>query len=256
MSKLIGPIQFQGKLGTIVGRATRKGNISVGMAPTKYTNPNTPKQVTARARFLAVSAFTKAVPREAFAGYVRASRSGKMSLNNYAFKANMAYQKQMNAWNTDPSTSDFPANEEAQSMARSYLQFSEGIYPSEASSTVDVTKPGTVKVDFKRNTSIPAADGTKKVQHVILYCAEADTFIHNSEVVEASAETSSVNVAVPAAWSGLRVYAYAYTQFVEDGSVDVDYRVYSNICGVASWMDTNSKMSSTKTAYLGTAEIG
>ena len=255
MSKQVGPIQFQGKLGTIVGRATRKGTMSLGMAPTKYTNPNTPKQVTARARFLAVTTFTKSVPREAFAGLVRAARGGKMSLNNYAFKFNMATQKKMNSWNTDP-TIDVMGSKEAQSMARAYLQFSEGIYPSEADTSVDVTKPGTVKVGFKRNASIPAAPGTKKVQHVVLYCAEAETFIHGSAVVAASAETSDVIVAVPAAWTGLRVYVYAYTQFVEDGSVDVDYNVYSNIAAIASWMETNAQMSSSKTSYLGTAEIG
>lgn len=254
-TKQVGPIQFQGKLGTIVGRATRKGTMSLAMAPTKYTNPNTPKQVTARARFLSVTSFTKAVPREAFAGFVRAARSGKMSLNNYAFKNNMAIQNRFDGWNTDPVI-ETPANTDYQSMARSLLKFSEGIYPSEAGSAINVDTPGTVKVTFNKNAALPAAEGTKKVQHVVVYCQDADIFIHNSSVVDASTQVSDVTVAVPATWTGLRVYVYAYTQFVEDGTVDVDYHVYSNICGVGSWMDTNSKMTSSQTDYLGTAEIG
>ena len=75
-TKQVGPIQFQGKLGTIVGRATRKGTMSLGMAPTKYTNPQTPKQVWARARFLAVQTFVGSVPRAAFAGLARGAQSG------------------------------------------------------------------------------------------------------------------------------------------------------------------------------------
>lgn len=253
MSKQIGPIQFQGKLGTIVGRATRKGTMSLSMAPTKYTNPNTPKQVTARARFLAVSTFTKSVPREAFAGLVRAARNGKMSLNNYAFKLNMATQKQFNSWNTIPSV-EVGSNQEIQVMGLGYLRFSEGIYPSESTYNVDVATPGTLKVTFIK--SIPAALGTKKVQHIIAYCPEADVFVHTSEVVDESADNTPVSLKVPASWQGLRVHVYAYTQFVEDGNTEVDYNVYNNISGLASWMETNSQMSSSKTAYLGTAEVG
>ena len=251
-TKLVGPIQFQGKLGTIVGRATRKGNISVGMAPTKYTNPNTPKQRTARTRFLAVTTFCSAVPQEAFAGLVRASKSGKMSLRNAAFKVNMAVQN-ANKWQDQDTTTGIVQRE---SMIKDYLKFSKGVYNA-AIQGVSADTPNTVVVTFTKNNLLPAAADTKLIHHVILYCRDLGAFYHKAVQADIDAATTAVEVTVPnSGWMGLDVWVYGYTQFNTDANNEIDYTALTNnISAKSEWMAAANSLESTDTLFAGKVTI-
>ena len=244
MSKLIGPIQFQGKLGTIVGRATRKGNISVGMAPTKYTDPQTEKQVRARTRFLAVQTFTGSVPREAFAGLARSAQSGKMSLKNMAFKANMKAQR--GQWIETPEGE----GTNTQEMDKICLVFSLGSTQLQVSK-LDVTTPNTVKFTVTFPQDVPTVKDSKKIYHAVIYNNDYEIFKH---VVQEDETTFTITT--PEAWNGMKVWVYAYAQYFDSEATDFDYSALSPIAATARFMAENAKLASTKTAFVGSATIG
>lgn len=248
-TKLVGPIQFQGKLGTIVGRATRKGNISVGMAPTKYTNPNTPKQVAARTRFLAVTSFTNAVTQRAFAGLARYAQSGKMSIRNAAFKVNMEAQK--GNWQT-------PVIEGSAHLAvmnPNYLKFSRGIYDTAATWVDPDENPGKVKVSFNLSDDVRAeiVDGSKCIHRVIVYIRDIDTFLY-AQAQPTATGSIDIEINIPNDYLGLKAYVYAYTQYWGDDT-DVNYEILSAISAAGAWLTENSKTQFTKTLFLGSENL-
>lgn len=247
-TKQVGPIQFQGKLGTIVGRATRKGVMSLGMAPTKYTNPQTPKQVWARARFLAVQTFVGRVPRAAFAGLARSAQSGKMSLSNMAFKLNTKIQNGTspnNALWQEPHV-DVDGSMLAV-MDKTALKFSKGTNVL-TSSTVDVNTPQHVKFTLHHDFETVSRN---MLYHVVLYCQDIEEFLH----FEQDEDNNNFDITVPALWNGLNVHVYAYAQYWNDG-VDFNYNANTATSAVAQFIAENAKAESTQTLYLGKVMIG
>lgn len=249
MSKQIGPIQFQGKLGTIVGRSTRKGTMSLGMAPTKYTNPQTPKQVWARARFLAVQTFVGRVPRAAFAGLARSAQSGKMSLSNMAFKLNMSVQNGNGVGAGGSSNWQEPHVEPSGNvvavMAKHALKFSKG-NTSISASDIDVKTPQHVKFTILHDFETVSQN---MLYHAIVYCQDAGEFLH----VEST--DADIDIEVPTLWNGLKVHVYAYAQYWND-SVDFNYSVTGALSSTAAFLAENAKTESTDTLYLGEVIIG
>lgn len=250
MSKQVGPIQFQGKLGTIVGRATRKGTMSVGMAPTKYTNPQTPKQVWARARFLAVQSFVSHVPRAAFAGLARSAQSGKMSLANMAFKLNTQTQ------NGAPGSAGLwqEPHVEAGSviavMDKTSLKFSKG-NTALLAGAIDVETPQHVK--FSVNRDFETINTNNIIYHAIVYCPDTEEFRHYEQNADNS--VADFDITVPALWNGLKVYVYAYAQYWND-DVDYNYSATGATSSVAAFLAENAKTEATDTLFVGQATIG
>ena len=243
-TKQVGPIQFQGKLGTIVGRATRKGTMSLSMAPTKYTDPQTEKQVRARTRFLAVQPFPGSVPREAFAGLARSAQSGKMSLKNLAFKANMKAQK--GQWTETPEGEGTITQE----MDKACLVFSMGNTQLQVSK-LDVTTPNTIKFTATFPQDVPTVEDSKVIYHAIVYNNDYAIFKH---VVQEDETTFTITT--PEAWNGMKVWVYVYAQYFDSEATDFDYSALSPIAATARFLAENAKLAATKTAFVGNATIG
>ena len=238
MSKQVGPIQFQGKLGTIVGRATRKGTMSLGMAPTKYTNPNTDKQVIARSRFLAAMAFSSNAPKRALVGLTRFARSGKMSLQNAAFKANYNVATFIQTGN--PGDDEFVIALDPQR-----LKFSRGsAFPSIPVPKSE--KPLTIEIPVKDLQSLP---GRVTVIHAIAYSADVDGFFHSETEVAADETQKSAQITLPEAWNGLSAHVYVYLQFLPEGA-SYSY-FHSLIAGGAEFKSIASESEYTETNYCG-----
>lgn len=248
-TKQVGPIQFQGKLGTIVGRATRKGTMSLGMAPTKYTNPQTPKQIVARSRFLAVQTFVNRVPRAAFAGFARSAQSGKMSLANMAFKFNMDTQNGKTALGpTSPLWAEpiiLPDGSANAVMDKTVLKFSKGNNAITASA-INVDTPQHVKFTILHDFETVS---NNLLYHVILYCPDTGEFLHTET------DDSDIDITVPAPWNGLKVCVYAYAQYWND-TVDYNYSPTTATSASAAFLAENAKTESTQTLYVGEANIG
>lgn len=242
-TKQVGPIQFQGKLGTIVGRSTRKGVMSLGMAPTKYTNPNTDKQVIARSRFLAAMAFSSNVPKRAFVGLTRFARSGKMSLQNAAFKANYDPSKFIQTGN--PGDDQFVV-----ALDPMYFKFSRGTAFQAAAPAPTSETPLNITIPVKDLTSLP---GRVTVIHAIAYSGDVGGFMHSETEVPADVSQQNAIITLPEAWNGMKAYVYVYLQFLPEGA-DYSY-FHSLIAGGAEFRAVASQSEYTETQYCGTVTV-
>ena len=199
-TKQIGPIQFQGKLDTLVGRSTRKGYMSIGMKAKKTTNPNTPKQVRARTEFACAQNYGNSIPTACLAGLRPYSRGIKASIRNAAAKLCYVFGVMETDANNMGGYETHIENEQ--------FFFSKGNQPNVIAGTQDLSsaEPSTIKVSWD-NT--PVGDDNA-LCHVILYQAEEKVFLH--QIVPAREKTATFKVAQR--WTGATVYAYIYTQYL------------------------------------------
>lgn len=241
-TKQIGPIQFQGKLDSLVGRSTRKGYMSLGMKAKKITNPNTPKQVRARTEFACAQAYGNGIPAAALAGLRPYSRGIKASIRNAAAK--LCYD--LNVIETIPSQ-----KEGFQSQIRPETFFySKGNMPNVFATKTDIStdEPNTVKVGWNKG----AIESTLVLCHVILYHQDSKTFLH--QIVAANEQTASFQV--PQYWTGGKVFLYIYTQYPPQDPDGVKY--FSEFATATSEereaIETRSLYS--PTLYVGDGVIG
>ena len=241
-TKQIGPIQFQGKLDTLVGRSTRKGYMSIGMKAKKITNPNTPKQVRARTEFACAQAYGNGIPVAALAGLRPYSRGIKASIRNAASK--LCYD--FNVIETSP-------NQEKgfQSLIRpETFFFSKGNMPNVFASKTDISteEPNTVKIGWNKG----AIESNLVLCHVVLYHADSKTFLHQIVPVQEQSATFEV----PNYWTGGKVHLYIYTQYPPQDPDGIRY--FSEFATATSEereaIETRSMYS--PTLYVGSGNIG
>lgn len=241
-TKQIGPIQFQGKLDTLVGRSTRKGYMSIGMKAKKTTNPNTPKQVRARTEFACAQSYGNSIPDACFAGLRPYSRSIKASIRNAAAKLCYEFKVMNTVPNQDGGYNSQIPNEE--------FFFSKGNQPNVIAGSQDLSndEPFTIKVDWD---STPVEDNNA-LCHVILYQADEKVFIH--QIVPAHKKTATFTVAQR--WTGAKVYVYIYTQYLP---VDPDGIKYASDFPSASSEEREaieSRSTYSSTRFVGNTTVG
>lgn len=243
-TKQIGPIQFQGKLGTIVGRSTRKGYMSLGMKATKVTNPQTQKQVIQRVKFNCAQEYANGIPSECFAGLRPYARSLKASVRNAASK--LCFSK-----NIMPIGNVGVSRDIKTSIKPEDFFFSEGSEPSINYGEVSTENPQKIEV------SVGVKVHKSGILHLIAYQSDEHTFIHVTEPFNKSENRtfSDIEAQIPApnAWLGMKVYVYAYVQYLPE-DVTVDY--YSQFAAANSKereaIESRSTYSPTKLAGTGT----
>lgn len=243
-TKQIGPIQFQGKLGTIVGRTTRKGYMSLGMKATKVTNPQTQRQVTQRVKFACAQEYSNGIPIDCFAGLRPYARSLKASVRNAANK--LCFSKGIIQTNTtahgvrsEINTTDF--------------FFSEGSEPGAYFADLSAETPASIDVSLQVKTH------KSGVIHFIAYVKDIHTFLHVTEAFGASGTETygdiQKSIPVPTTWNGMRVYVFVYVQYLpEDTSVDY----YSSFAAAHSEERAliESRSTYSPTHCLGSVNIG
>ena len=199
-TKQIGPIQFQGKLDTLVGRRTRKGYMSIGMKAKKSTNPQTPKQVRARTEFACAQNYGNSIPAACLAGLRPYSRGIKASIRNAAAKLCYVFK----VISTEPN----PGVGYESQITKEQFFFSKGNQPNVISGAQDLSNdvPSTIKVGWD-NTPV---EDDNALCHVILYQADEKVFLH--QIVPAHKKTATFKVTQR--WTGATVYAYIYTQYL------------------------------------------
>lgn len=243
-TKQIGPIQFQGKLGTIVGRSTRKGYMSLGMKATKVTNPQTTKQVLQRVRFNCAQEYANGIPIDCFAGLRPYARSLKASVRNAANK--LCFSKGLLPIPPEmPSGRDFKME-----ILPDKFFFSEGNEPG--------INYGEINTDTPQRAQVTVGIKAHKagILHLIAYQRDEHTFVHVTEPFVKSATTEFIDVEAtipaPSAWLGMQVYVYAYVQYLPE-DITVDY--YSNFAVANSKereaIESRSTYSPTKLAGQG-----
>ena len=222
-TKQIGPIQFQGKLGTIVGRTTRKGYMSLGMKATKVTNPQTAKQVLQRVKFNCAQEYANGIPIDCFAGLRPYARSLKASVRNAASK--LCFN---NGLLPTPAVMPDGKNFKMEILPDKFF-FSEGNEPSinYGEISTDTPKRADVSVGIKAHKA--------GILHLIAYQNDEHTFVHITKPFEKSDDTEFVDVEAsipaPSAWLGMKIYVYAYVQYLPE-DITVDY--YSHFAAANS----------------------
>ena len=245
-TKQIGPIQFQGKLGTIVGRSTRKGYMSLGMKATKVTNPQTQKQVIQRVKFICAQEYANGVPIDCFAGLRPYARSLKASVRNAASK--LCFSK--NLMQTPTGT----GREVRTQIDPKTFFFSDGSEPGADFADVSAETPTQVDVSTQVNAY------KNGILHVIIYQKDIHTFLHVTEPFGKSSNPQQnyfdiqKSVPVPANWNGMEVNAYVYVQYLPE-DVSIDY--YSTFAAAHSdeRAAIESRSTYSPTSYVGSARI-
>ena len=245
-TKQIGPIQFQGKLGTIVGRTTRKGYMSLGMKATKVTNPQTQKQVIQRVKFSCAQEYANGIPIDCFAGLRPYARSLKASVRNAASK--LCFDKNLMSIGNPGASREIKTE-----INKRDFFFSEGSEPGANFADLSAETPNRVDVDTQVNTY------KNGILHVIIYQKDIHTFIHVTEAFSKSDtpvyEDIQKQVPVPANWNGMEVDAYVYVQYLPD-DISIDY--YSTFAAAHSdeRAAIESRSTYSPTHYIGSARIG
>ena len=212
-TKQIGPIQFQGKLGTIVGRSTRKGYMSLGMKATKVTNPQTQKQVIQRVKFACAQEYANGIPIECFAGLRPYARSLKASVRNAASK--LCFSKNLMTVGNPGDSREIRTQ-----INTADFFFSEGSEPGAYFGEVSTDTP------MKVGVSVSVKANKSGIVHIIVYQQDVHTFIHVTEPFPAitNAEFTDVEakVGVPSGWNGMKVQVYGYVQYLPE-DITIDY---------------------------------
>lgn len=241
-TKQIGPIQFQGKLDTLVGRSTRKGYMSIGMKAKKSTNPNTPKQVRARTEFTCAQNYGNSIPAECFAGLRPYSRGIKASIRNAAAK--LCYV--LDAMDTNPNGEGGYKTQ----IPEEKFFFSKGTQPNVIANDQDLSNdvPSTIKVVWD-NTPV---EDKNALCHIILHQAAEKVFLH--QIVPASEKTATFKVSER--WNGAPVYVYIYTQYLPTDPDGIKYATEFPIATSEEREAIESRSTYSPTLYVGGKNVG
>lgn len=250
-TKQIGPIQFQGKLGTIVGRTTRKGYMSLGIKAAKVTNPQTPKQVVQRVKFGAAQNLANGIPMECLAGFTRYAQSHKMSIRNAVVRAHTSGINGTESYGMDPRKAFTITGDGGMGTTRAVLdpmklKFSVGINQFITPDLGDLNWEIPNKMTMKIPDQTFVVGDKDYITHVIAYIPDMELFIHTT----APKSQSNVTIDFPNAALGNKTYIYAYLEYNEFDDTSVDYTQYPT-ASQADRTAMDAASSFTKTCYCG-----
>lgn len=256
-TKQIGPIQFQGKLGTIVGRSTRKGYMSLGIKATSVTNPQTPKQVIQRVLFAGAQRFANTTPISAFAGFTRKAKTMRCSIRNVVTSIYGKSTKYDNGGSL-PTGNDFfsitgdgaVGTTQIQNYAFPMFVFSDG----SVNYAVDVPMfdvPSQIALTLVSQADIVGT--TNYIHHIIVLCPDAKAWI--VKTFTPADEKTSASIKVPAEWNGMKVHVWGYSQYPDENHTNVDYSQYELMGSKAVRANIDSQSLFSRTQYLGTGNI-
>lgn len=230
-------ITFDGKLDNLVGFKNNKGTYSLRKR-IKPTNPQTEKQVIARARFKLLSTMANEF-RDMLAGlYPYASRN-KITLRNAFMKENYPLVQNI----TPPTTGAI----DTQKLPYDTMQLTHGIYPSVYFQTPDYSTPKTIRVIFDTPPSLNPTD----IVHLVAYFPALGMALQD----KAPVSNSLVVMPLDSQFSGEVVQLWGYTQHFLNDQARIDYEAGGDkVDAFIRSAAMNSEFSATY--YLGQGTIG
>lgn len=257
-TKQIGPIQFQGKLGTIVGRSTRKGYMSLGIKAVSVTNPQTPKQVIQRVLFAGAQRFANTTPISAFAGFTRKAKTMRCSIRNVVTSI---YGKSTKYGDVSslPTGNDFFSITGAGAVGTTQIQnidytnfiFSDGSV-NYAMDIPTYDNPSQVTLNLRSQADIVGT--TNYIHHIIILCPDAKGWI--VKTFTPKEETTIASIRVPDEWNGMKVHVWGYSQYPDENHTNVDYSQYDLMGSKAVRANIDSQSLFSRTQYMGSGNIG
>lgn len=217
-----------GKIGQIVGRVVN--GVQVYSAYSSHTsNPRTPKQLAARARFTAVMRLAKSLNGVVNIGFRMAAAGIPMTSPTNIFTKRNNRLMQYNP-ETDVATPDFE-----------HLILSEGRTPIVIFSNASFADSQLVKASITSPTGSEYGAFDNDIVYMAVYCPD------NDECVLATAKRSdtTITATVPPNWVGKSVYVWGFVKSSVDETQFVDsigVRLHVGECS--------------PTTYIGEGEIG
>lgn len=214
MAKQRGPVAsyFSGKVGEVVGASLKGGEYTTRTYKKHIKNPNTLRQRVSRLRMSTASKMAAGLAAAIQAGYGKAAGSTHM------------YPRNMFVRNIVKFGANTPLRivDEVAEIQYSDIQLSEriGISTIPSIGTASFETPGQVSMTVTGQPVIDVLPAGKMGLVVVVYSPSNEACV--IDMVDAPTEsTATVNVAVPASFSGESVHVYAFFKWIPESGNDV-----------------------------------
>lgn len=245
MAKLTGVIQFNGKVGEVVGAKDSQGKAYIRKYIGDPKNPNTVGQVKARTKFLTTTALAS-VCKEGALGLLPRAKSSKLSLTNVLQQINK----------TAVST-ELLGPGAISKVDYTRIQFSQGTVDPILFRTPAIAQDNPLKIESLFNDDFASK---KRNAFMVVYCPDLNlTKISDP----CPTENGKVEITLPQSWSGHTVHVYCYAQQLAEGDDAVAYYSFWNdvreghdaVPARASIKAMSEKATYSPTSYKGTVTL-
>lgn len=233
-------ITFDGKLDNLVGFKNNKGTYSLRKR-IKPANPQTKKQIVARARFKAVSLCAQDFKRVLFGLYPYAKQQ-KITLRNAFMKLNYDL-----ASTSDPMPEGVITSEQ---LKYTELQLTKDTFNGVIFQNPDFSRPGVITVVFENPQQLAADD----IVHLVAYIPSMNLTVADSTTVSQNIAT----IQLPTTASGEEAHLFGFTQHFNNEQARIDYAAYIDDGMIVDANAFSSAMGSdfSRTEHLGKGTIG
>lgn len=243
MAKLTGVIQFNGKIGEVVGAKDSQGKAYIRKYVDNPKNPNTPAQVKVRTKFLTSTA-TASVFKNTLVGLLPMAKTKKLSTTN-AFQ--VINKGAIEIEETTPGFFESTVNFAKLKLSKGSVE--PAVFRRPASKQ---DNPLTIESQTQ-----DALASNRRFYFMAAYCP----FLQASRISDPVVSTEGkAYITVPQTWNGMEVHLYAYVQEFNSTEEAVQYLSYWNgltgIQAVAQLRAAGEKANYSDTQYLGSVEVG
>ena len=246
MGKLTGVIQFNGKVGEVVGAKDSQGKAYIRKYIGDPKNPQTIGQVIARTQFLTNTALAS-VCKEGALGLLPRAKSSKLSLTNVLQQVNKEAIETQATKSGASSTVDYTK-----------IKFSQGTVDPILFRTPAIAQDNPLKIESLFNDDFAAPN---RNAFMVVYCPQLNL---TKIGLPCPSEGGKVDITLPQSWADKEVHVYCYVQQLAEGDDSVTYTSYWNdahlgnnaVPAYASIRAMSSRASYSYTSYMGTVTLG
>lgn len=252
MGKLVGIVQFKGKVGEVVGSKGAKSMILRAHQP-DVKQANTVPQVKARVKFLTLTALSKITKKLQF------------GLAGYAADKNLTKSNAFSKLNANSITVNDPTQQNPNYEGEinwSKLRFSQGDVPGITFRRPNLTTPQEISVDFSDPELVGLDQEARNATTRRAYIAAIVPVTSECAVSDpVSTSVGSVTMTVPAHWTGLTVEIYGWIMDFNTADEAIAYDSYwTSGAATLEAKATIARMQAaarySTTQYLGNGELG
>ena len=252
MGKLVGIVQFKGKVGEVVGSKGAKSMILRAYQP-DVKQANTVPQVKARVKFLTLTALSKVTKKLQF------------GLASYAADKNLTKSNAFSKLNANTVTVNDPTQQNPNYEGEidwSKVRFSLGDVPGVMFRRPDLTTPGEISSDISDPELVGLDQAARNATTRRAFLAAIVPATSECAVsYPTSTATGSVTIAVPSHWNGMTVEIYGWVMDFNTAEEAIAYDSYwtsgaysLEAKATIARMQAAARYSTTQ--YLGNGELG
>lgn len=249
MAKQVSVVQFNGRVGELVGAKTLKGNNSLRIHRATIANPNTLAQRKQRTAFLAANQTAASLPSQVLEAFMPYAKSQGMSARNAFVRLNL----RNGAFAATRAGSDGELVSTPLSQSPEKVLLTAGHSTIASFNALSFENPSQVDTSFDI-----AGDYTPSnvIAHMLVYNEELQQYAYASTTASA-ATGNRLSARVPSAWNGMRVFVFIWAQNTAPTGLDANtiyqgrpFYAQSDLRSIAS------KSEYSKSIYAGSGTVG